>query len=282
MYNLEGKVAVVTGVGNPRGMGRAITRRLAEEGASLVISDVCKSLEEQGAEHPLFSPIMGTRAGLDEAAAEVESMGKHALAMEVDVTKKEDVLAMVDAAMDKFGRIDILVNNAGTLIGVGPLSLINEGVWDNSFGVNVKGPFLCCQAVVPKMIEGGRGGKIVTISSMRGLRPGETGMDTGYSSSKAASIMMTKSLARELGPYNINVNVILPGLIESDMNDTANELYGGVRGMTAEEVKSQWIEAVPKKRCGTPEDIAKVAAFLVSDEADFISGEFICVAGGAT
>lgn len=253
MGKLDKKVAIITGGGT--GIGRTISLTFANEGAKVVV---------------------GSRniANLVEVVKEIKLLRRQSLAIATDVGVKQQVENMVDQTMHEFGRIDILVNNAGILRATGIVDT-SEEVWDEVMDINLKGVFLCTQAVAKYMIKQ-QYGKIINIASISG-RGG--GLDDGpsYCTSKAGVIQLTQNAAFELGPYGINVNCIAPGLIITPM------VYGG--GRTREEVQA-YLEgrksAAVLGRLGEPEDIAKVALFLASEDSSFISGQTIPVDGGRT
>ena len=259
---LENKTAIVTGGG--RGIGKGISICLAEEGADIVLADIDMQSAEQ-------------------TAGEIEAMGRRALVLRTDVTRGDEVQAMVARALDAFGRIDILVNNAGV---VGerrglPLSNLQEEDWDICYGVNLKGIFIVCKEVVPHFMEQGAG-KIINIASVAG-RQGEEAIPH-YSASKAGAINFTQSLAKELGPHNINVNCICPGLLWTPMWRKLEGMFTGATSAEAVERRQVFEAAVkqftPLKREQTPEDIGKLAAFLASEDARNITGQSINVDGG--
>jgi NAD(P)-dependent dehydrogenase (short-subunit alcohol dehydrogenase family) len=273
MYNLDGKVALVTGAGGQHGIGRAIALRLAQEGADMVINDVAARRLDSSA-----------WAGLPDLAREIEALGRQSLSMVADVSKADQVEAMVTQALHKFGKIDILVNNAGAPAGRDrvPVVELAEAAWDQIQQVNVKGTFLCCRAVARVMIERNQGGKIINISSLSGKRG--VARYAAYCASKFAVRGFTESLALELAPYRINVNAICPGLIETErVTDIAAAL--APPGVSAEEQRQVMIErtaaATPLGRVGQATDVAQVAAFLASAESDYLTGLSITVAGGA-
>ena len=204
--------------------------------------------------------------------------------MEVDVTSAEQVEQMVQAALDRFGKIDILVNNAGAPAGSDrvPVVELEEDVFDLVHRVNVKGTFLCSRAVSRHLIERGEGGKIMNIASTAGLRG--VARFAAYCSSKFAVVGFTQCLANELGPHGVHVNAICPGLIETE------RLYGiadGLKpkGTSTEEFRDRMVERSaqgnPLGRMGQPEDVANVAAFLASSDGDWMTGQAISVSGGA-
>ncbi|MGA2467499.1 MAG: 3-oxoacyl-ACP reductase FabG [Thermodesulfobacteriota bacterium] len=241
---LKDKKAIVTGAG--QGIGRSITLKLAQEGADVVIAE--------------SNPDTGTRT-----AKEVEAQGRKALFISVDVANQKQVQAMVEQVLKAWKEIDILVNNAG-FDRPGHLLKVKEEDWDAVLGVHLKGTLNCIQAVAPHMIEKGYG-KIVNLSSVWGKRGAVS--EISYSSAKAGIIGLTKSVARELGRYQINVNAILPGLI---LTPTIAKM--------AEKYQNMIIENTPLRRIGQPEEVANVVAFLVSDEASFVTGAMVEVSGG--
>ena len=272
MYGLEGKVALVTGAGGRNGIGRAIALRLAEEGADIVLNDAW-SKPRGGSEW----------GGLPAVASEIEELGRKVEQVVADVTDSGAVDAMVDQAVSRFGGIDILVNNAAAVAGADrvPVVRLDEDEWDRVMLVNAKGTFLCCRAVARVMIERGRGGKIINLSSSVG-RQGVARF-AAYSASKFAVIGFTQSLAKELGQYHINVNAICPSTVDSDRQ---REIAAMIKpeGSTAEEHHAKMMETAagmtPLGRIGQPADTARTVAFLASAESDFITGASILVNGG--
>jgi 3-oxoacyl-[acyl-carrier protein] reductase len=241
---LKDKNAIVTGAG--QGIGRSIALKLAQEGANVVIAEVNADTGAQ-------------------TAKEVEALGRRALFISVDVANQKQVQAMVEQVLKAWKGIDILVNNAG-FDRPGHLLKVKEEDWDAVLGVHLKGTLSCIQAVAPHMIEKGYG-KIVNLSSVWGKRGAVS--EISYSSAKAGIIGLTKSVARELGRYQINVNAILPGLI---LTPTIAKM--------AEKYQNMIIENTPLRRIGQPEEVANVVAFLVSDEASFVTGAMVEVSGG--
>jgi 3-oxoacyl-[acyl-carrier protein] reductase len=194
-----------------------------------------------------------------------------------DVTKDDQIRAMIEQALVTFGRIDILVNNAGALLAPNPIEETEEESWDISLDVSAKGAFLCSRAVIPhlKEIEGGR---IVNISSIAG----KTGFPTygPYNAAKGAVILLTQTVAREVGSYGITVNAVCPGNVDTQMGRKEMEFLAEEHGVSLEEAKQMLGDEAALGRMATPEDIANVVAFLCSDQAAFITGQAINVCGG--
>jgi NAD(P)-dependent dehydrogenase (short-subunit alcohol dehydrogenase family) len=242
---LKDRVAVVTGAA--RGIGCGIALALAREGARVAACDLELGL-------------------LDDVSRRVQEMGGRAMALAVDVTRKEQIERAVGQVLDRWGQIDILVNNAG-IYEVLPVEAISEEQWDRVLAVNLKGTFLCCQAVIPAMKRQGSG-RIVSMASSAG-KSGGTLAGAHYSVSKAGVICLTKQLARELGPHGITANAVAPGRIDTPMIHLASD-----------EENEAFRRRTPLGRLGTPEDVAGAVVFLASDEASFITGEILDVNGG--
>ena len=275
MYNLNGKVALVTGAGGKNGIGRAIATRLAKEGADVAVNDIT--------EHPYAADQVDWQ-GLSDLVREIEAMGQRAISVVADVADAAQVKGMVDQTVAHFGKIDILVNNAGTIAGKDRVPVVDlaEEDWDRVQRVNVKGVFLCSQAVARYLIKQGTGGKIINMSSVTGKRG--SARFAAYSASKFAVIGFTQSLACELAPYQVNVNAICPGLVDTErFGHLASVLMP--QNLSADEQLSEYARrseaAVPIGRLAEGADVAKMAAFLASDEAAYLSGVSITVSGGS-
>jgi NAD(P)-dependent dehydrogenase (short-subunit alcohol dehydrogenase family) len=274
MYDINGKVALVTGAGGERGIGRAIAIRLAEEGADVVVNDV--------AQNPYADRQSGW-GGVPDVVREIESLGRQAIGITTDVTDSYQVAGMVRRAMDRFGHIDILVNNAGSRPGRDrvPVVDLEEDDWDLVQRVNVKGTFLCSRAVAREMIGQERGGKIIVISSSAGKRG--RARFAAYCASKFALIGFTQSLALELAPHRINVNAICPGWVDTERQDYISAALAS-EGESAEEFRAQRVResalATPLGRVADASDIARMAAFLASAESDYLTGLSVSVSGG--
>jgi NAD(P)-dependent dehydrogenase (short-subunit alcohol dehydrogenase family) len=275
MYNLNGKVALVTGAGGKNGIGRAIATRLAKEGADVAVNDIT--------EHP-YAADQADWQGLPDVVREIEAMGQSAISVVADVANAKQVREMLDQTVAHFGKIDILVNNAGTIAGKDRVPVVDlaEEDWDRVQRVNVKGVFLCSQAVARHLIAQGTGGKIINMSSVTGKRG--SARFAAYSASKFAVIGFTQSLAQELAPYQVNVNAICPGLVDTErIAHLASVLMPD--NLSADEQLSEYARrseaAVPFGRLAEGTDVAKMAAFLASDEAAYLTGVSITVSGGS-
>ena len=255
---LEGRKAIVTGAA--KGMGAAITTALAREGADVVLA-------------------ARDTAPLDEVAEEVRALGRDAFVVGCDVTSEADVRAMVARALEVFGgRIDILVNVAGV---TGPIETpvqdIDVADFDHVVAANERGTFLPIKYVVPTMIRQ-NGGKIVNIGGTSGLRG--YAMRTAYSASKWAVRGITRTVALELGPHNINVNAVCPGIVDGPRMQKLCEEKARLRGWSVDEVYDEYVQDMALKRVTTAEDVANAVLFMASDESRQITGQHIAVDGG--
>jgi NAD(P)-dependent dehydrogenase (short-subunit alcohol dehydrogenase family) len=271
MKKLDGKVALITGAGRRKGIGAACAYRLAEEGAAVIIADIKGPFEE----FPNYK--VGAGDELAKVAAGIRELGVKVLPLFADISSEESVQLLVAEAKKELGRVDILVNNAGASPGPAPLSQFTLAAWEKTLAINLTGTFLCCREVVPLMIENG-GGKIVNISS-RAARRGALWMHA-YSAAKAGILGLTKSMALELAPFNICVNALLPGDIESDFKQWGLEVEARVRGTTVETLKGAIVRATPLGRLGSPEEVAAAVAFFASPDSDYLTGEIMNISGG--
>jgi len=276
MYNLDSKVALVTGAGGRRGMGRAIAMRLAKEGADVVLSDITLIPEREVG-------IDENWEGLQTIAKDIEALGRKSLIVTADISRESEVKEMMDAAFDKMGKIDILVNNAGVTGTRGiPLIELKEKDWVGPLAVMLNGAFHCCRAVGKQMVEKEIKGKIINISSVNGkvALPGEG----AYDPAKFGIIGLNQALALELAPYGINVNAVCPGIVHSDLALEAHRKKAEKEAISVEESRRLYYEPldrmIPLGRSGEPEEIANIVAFLASSEADYITGQAINVCGG--
>jgi len=245
---LEGKIAVVTGAGG--GIGKGIVLRLAEEGADVILADLDSAAAARVA---------------DQAAA----LGRRAWALAADVSAAESVAGMVRQALDWAGRIDILVNNAGIEV-IRPIFDISEAEWDRTLDVNLKGAWLCSQAVARAMVAAGGGGRIINIGSILSEMP--VPGEPHYVASKGGLLMLTRALALDLAPYGINVNAIGPGIIQNGLSS---------KGCLSDAAGAEKVRAgIPLRRFGRPQEIGHAVVFLASDEASYVTGTILYVDGG--
>ena len=246
---LEGKVAIVTG--SSQGIGSGIALKFAEEGADVVVNYL-KNDEKAEA-----------------VADKIRSSGRQALVIKADASKSTDVNGLVQKTLDTFGKIDILVNNAGIFIG-GEIADLKEKIWDRVMAVNLKGVFLCCQAVGKYMIKNKVRGSIINIASISGRLPELNG--NAYSPSKAGVISLSALLAVEWAGYGIRVNALSPGPVMTPLQE---KIYSTPELLDARN------RGIPMNRHGSPAEIGKAAVFLVSDDASYITGENLSVDGGS-
>ncbi|WOV86148.1 3-oxoacyl-[acyl-carrier-protein] reductase [Sporosarcina oncorhynchi] len=241
----ENKTAIVTGAS--RGIGREIALKLGREGAKVVVN------------------YSGSKDKADEVVGLIREAGGEAFAFQANVSDSEQVKAMIDATMDAFQSIDFLVNNAG-ITRDNLLMRMKEDEWDDVIDINLKGVFLCTKAVTRQMMKQ-RAGKIINLASIVGVigNPGQA----NYVAAKAGVIGLTKTTARELATRNITVNAVAPGFITTDMTEALPE-----------EVKSQMLGSIPLGKLGSAEDVAGTVAFLLSNDANYITGQTIHVDGG--
>jgi 3-oxoacyl-[acyl-carrier protein] reductase len=245
MFNLKGKIAVVTGAS--QGIGRQIALTLAENGATLIITDLTDAIFE--------------------VMKEIEAQGAQGLAIKCDVTDPTEGQDIVKQALTKYTKIDILVNNAG-IYPSKPFLEMTEEDWDHVIRVNLRGVFHCTKAVLPTMIKN-HYGKIINISSIAGTVVGFQNL-THYSASKAGIAGFTRSLALETAPHAININAVAPGPIETPGTKADQQTYEQTR------------KAIPLGRWGQPKDVANLVLFLASDDSNFITGQCITTDGGYT
>jgi 3-oxoacyl-[acyl-carrier protein] reductase len=242
---LEGKVALVTGAS--RGIGREIALELARQGANVAVN------------------YAGSESKANQVVDEIKAIGKEAFVIKCDVSNSDEVAAMVKETVDRFGKLDILVNNAG-ITKDNLLMRMKEEEWDDVININLKGVFLCTKAVTRQMMKQ-RVGRIINITSVVGVsgNPGQA----NYVAAKSGVIGLTKTTAKELASRNITVNAIAPGFITTDMTDKLSD-----------EVKGEMLKQIPLARLGEPKDIAKMTAFLASDDASYITGQTLHINGG--
>ncbi len=269
---LRGKVALVTGAGRRGGLGEAICARLAQEGASVVVSDVA------GPRGALPADRIGNRSELDAVVATLRESGARAVACELDVRDEAQAESAVALAVREFGGLDILVKNAGIGFMMEPLVDMPLERWNTVIGVNLTGAFLCTQHAARQMIRQGRGGRIINIASVA-AKSGSLHL-AAYSSSKHGMIGLTRSAALELGAHRITVNAICPNHVTTQLGAVQNAYRATQRGQTVEAYLAEMRGRIPLGRVGLAEDTAKACAFLCSDEAQYVTGEAMNVSGG--
>ncbi|MDR6997938.1 3-oxoacyl-[acyl-carrier-protein] reductase [Neobacillus niacini] len=243
--SLAGKAVLVTGAS--RGIGREIALELARQGANVAVN------------------FAGSEAKANEVVDEIKALGRDAFTVKCDVSNSEEVASMVKETVERFGKLDILVNNAG-ITKDNLLMRMKEEEWDDVISINLKGVFLVTKAVTRQMMKQ-RSGRIINIASIVGVsgNPGQA----NYVAAKAGVIGLTKTTAKELAARNITVNAIAPGFITTDMTDKLTE-----------EIKTEMLKQIPLARFGEPKDIAKVTAFLASDDSSYMTGQTLHIDGG--
>jgi NAD(P)-dependent dehydrogenase (short-subunit alcohol dehydrogenase family) len=247
-HELSGKVALVTGASS--GIGRATAEALARRGASVAIN------------------YHSNKAGAEEACKVAAKAGSRAIAVPGDVREARGVKALVERAVKELGPIDILVNNAGSLVERLKILELTEARWDEVLNLNLKSAFLCCQAVAKSMMDR-KSGTIINVSSVAGRNGGALG-SIHYSTAKGGLITFTKGLAKEMAAYNVRVNAVSPGVIQTHFHEQ----------FSTPEVMAGYAKQIPLGRVGTPAEVADVICFLASDAASFLVGETIEINGG--
>jgi 3-oxoacyl-[acyl-carrier protein] reductase len=267
---LEGKVALVTGAS--RGLGRADALKLAEAGADVIVTDILieddSNLENTSESLGPMAQIMTQMKQVytKNTTEQIRTMGRKSAAFRMDVTKREEVQAVMKQVKAQFGKIDILINNAGTLDHTARLEDQNDEYWERDLKVNLTGAYNCCKEVWPYMKEQ-KWGRIVNMASVAGTLGGYG--QASYSTTKAGILGLTKSLALEGAKYNITVNAIVPGIIRTEAFEMSNPV-----------MRERMIARTAFKRPGEPSDIANAIAFLASEQAGYITGVELPVAGG--
>ena len=279
MSDLDGKIALITGAGGMRGVGRATVMKLAGQGSDVALCDVRREVSDLPP-----AEIRNEWGGIETVSQEVQALGRRAVPIYCDLSDPNEIERLVERTMTEFGRIDILVNNARAIIGRDkvPVTQLDKEVWDHFLAINTTAVFLTTKAVAPHMIDSGRGGRIINIASNAGKQASANG--AAYSASKFAVLGLTQATAMDLAPYNITVNAVCPGPINTDRmsyweRDKAQEL-----GITQEEFRSQVVDSsaqgTPLGRIAESEDVANMVAFLAGDDASFITGQSYNVNGG--
>jgi acetoin reductase-like protein len=258
-YDLADQVVIVTGAGS--GIGRAIARRFAREGASVTIAD----LDEERAR---------------SVATEIEAGGYQALAVEVDVRHRDQVERMVHATADHFGKLDVLVNNAGVGM-IAPLLDTDEAAWNLVMDVNAKGTLLCSQVAARRMIAQGHGGRIINNASGAGkIAPGKDMPLGAYAASKHAVVGLTRQLGLELSPYRILVNCVCAGIVDTPMWDLIDRETARLQDVPVGTVRARAVASIPLGRIEQPEDVANMVVFLASTDASYVTAQTFNVCGG--
>jgi|HigsolmetaAR203D_1030402.scaffolds.fasta_scaffold00226_4 NAD(P)-dependent dehydrogenase (short-subunit alcohol dehydrogenase family) len=247
--DFTGRVALVTGAGSRRGIGRETARQLAARGATVIVSDIHYE-------------------GAMDTAREIQEQNGKAEALHLDVSNRAEVKKAVQHVLERYGKLDILVNNAGISLPTRVLD-IREEEWDRMFNINVKSVFYLTQEVLPHMKERGYG-RIVNVSSVAGKRGGGLFGGSHYAASKAAISGFSKAVAREMAPFGITCNTVLPGVIDTDLTGD----------LLTEEIERRRTEGIAMGRVGKAEDVAFTIAFLASEKANYITGEEVDVNGG--
>ena len=279
MSDLDGKIALITGAGGMRGVGRAPVMKLVGQGSDVALSDVRREVSDLPP-----AEIRNEWGGIETVSQEVQALGRRAVPIYCDLSDPNEIERLVERTMTEFGRIDILVNNARAIIGRDkvPVTQLDKEVWDHFLAINTTAVFLTTKAVAPHMIDSGRGGRIINIASNAGKQASANG--AAYSASKFAVLGLTQATAMDLAPYNITVNAVCPGPINTDRmsyweRDKAQEL-----GITQEEFRSQVVDrsaqGTPLGRIAESEDVANMVAFLAGDDASFVTGQSYNVNGG--
>ncbi len=274
MYDLSGKVAVVTGAGRHGGIGEAIARRLIDEGARVVMTDIGAPKGERfSAEH------IGTAQELQSIVDDINAGGDpRAVAAICDVRDEAQIEAAVAKAVDAFGRLDIMVNNAGVGYIMNSTLKLTQADWDAVLEVNLRGAFFGIKHAAKQMIAQGGGGRIISIASQAAKR-GFPDL-AAYVSSKHALVGLTRTAALEFGAHNITVNTVCPNHITTGLGARQNEFRAKSLGITVEELLATRAKQIPLGRVGRTGDIAAMCAFLCSTEGDYITGQNLDVSGG--
>jgi NAD(P)-dependent dehydrogenase (short-subunit alcohol dehydrogenase family) len=279
MSGLTGKVALITGAGGMRGVGRATALTLAQHGADLALTDVQRVPEDL----PPAEVRVGWR-GIDSVAEEVRALGRRCLNIPCDLGNRDHIQELVQRVLGPFGRIDILVNNARAIIGRDkvPITELREEVWDHFLTINTTAVFLLTKLVGREMVRQGHGGRIINIASNAAKQA--SAMGAAYSASKFAVVGLTQASALDLAPYGITVNAVCPGPINTDRLSYWERAKAEEQGIPLEELRATIVkdmgQATPLGRIAEPEDVAHMVAFLASDEACFITGQAYNVNGG--
>ncbi len=275
MSLLKGKIALVTGCGNPKGMGRATALKLGEQGATVIVSDICRSDERltMGGALKLGDDF----AALETLAGEIDTGNGKGKAMALDLMDADQIVQLVKDIVAEFGQLDILVNNAGTAAGAGEFLQLSDEAWDLSYRINILGVVRLLREVIPHMQSNG-GGSIINNASIFGIS-GIAGYGA-YAATKHAIVGITKVIADEFAESGIRCNAVCPGNIHTDMGDAEADMLVDLLNITKEEAVKKLGEDAAMKRMGKPEEVADVIAYLAGPHSSFITGLAIPVSGG--
>ena len=279
MVGLGGKIALITGAGGMRGVGRATALKLAEQGADLALTDVHREAEDLPP-----AEVRLEWKSIDSVSEEVTALGRRCLPVYADLGSPEDIEGLVAQVLDRYGRIDILVNNARAVIGRDkvPVTELEDEVWERFLNINTTAVFRCTKLAARDMINRGQGGRVINIASNAGKQASAGG--AAYSSSKFAVLGLTQASALDLAPYNITVNAVCPGPVNTDRMSYWERDQAQQRGISQEEFRAQIVansgQSTPLGRIAEAEDVANMVGFLASDEAGFITGQAYNVNGG--
>lgn len=279
MAGLEGKVALVTGAGGMRGIGRATTLKLAAQGADVAITDVQRELDDLPP-----AEVRLEWKSIDSVAEEIRALGRQCLPVYADLGRSDQIQDLVNQVVQRFGHIDIMVNNARAIIGRDrvPVTDLEEEVWHHFLDINTTAVFLCTKFAAREMVRQGQGGRIINIASNAAKQASALG--AAYSTSKFAVLGLTQASALDLAPYGITVNAVCPGPVNTDRMSYWERARAQERGILQEEFRSEVVEEsarrTPLGRIAESEDVASMIAFLASAEANFITGQAYNVNGG--
>ncbi len=280
MAGLVGKVALITGAGGMKGIGRATALKLAAQGADIALTDLQRPPE---ALPP--GEIRQQWRGIASVAEEVETLGRRCLQVWCDLSDSAQIQAMVQQVATHFGRLDILVNNARAIIGRDkvPVTELREDVWHHFLAINTTAVFLCTKFVGQVLVQQGQGGRIVNIASDAAKRG--SAMGAAYSASKFAVLGLTQASALDLAPHRITVNAVCPGPVNTDRLSYWEQAQAEAKGLSLEAFRAQIVaeagQRTPLGRIAESEDVANVVAFLISEDAGFVTGQAYNVNGGA-
>jgi NAD(P)-dependent dehydrogenase (short-subunit alcohol dehydrogenase family) len=277
--SLEGKVALITGAGGMRGVGRATALKLASQGAQVAITDVRRPADDLPP-----GEVRSEWQSIDSVADEVRNLGGTALPVYADLSNADEIEGLVAETVSHYGRLDIVVNNARAIIGRDkvPVTELEEDVWQHFLAINTTAVFLCTKYAGREMVRLGNGGRVVNIASNAGKQASADG--AAYSASKFAVIGLTQASAMDLAPHGITVNAVCPGPINTDRMSYWERDQAAQRGLTQEEFRSQVVAAsadrTPLGRIAEPEDVANLVSFLAGPDSSLITGQSYNVNGG--